>query len=374
MGRTRWLVSTTVGALLLSVAAGCGSGSDGSSTTASSNSKCKELRLITWEGYVEPKWTAPFEKAHGVKIKPTFTGSEDETLAKMVAGGDRAYDIISTSSPASQSLIDLGVLKELDPAKLPGYNGTIPFTRTSFVKDGKNYAAPYDWDVNPFLYYSNGVAQQPTSWSDLWKPEFQNKFAIWDDMGSLYIGASALGYATSNDALTHLSDEQLAAIKAKMLQLKPRTVWSQGGQVADLLANREVIASAPGWTYTYNELRRRDPRATKDLRAVVFPNHGGFAWSEGYGISKKIPAECVDTAYAWLNWMQNPKTQAEFATFVGYSPAVLAARKYLDAKTRQALHMNNPKAWYSTALIKGDPGPLRQKYVQTWQEIKQGLQ
>jgi len=154
-------------------------------------------------------------------------------------------------------LIRLGVAKPLDLSKLPHYKLTLKFLRPSFVESGKVYGAPYDWDVNPFLYFKSGVKSPPTSWSDLWKPEFQGKFAIWDDMGSLYIGANALGYDTSEYALTHLTDAQLAAIKAKMVQLKPRAVWTQGGDIANLLANHEVIASAPGWTYTYNQLAGR---------------------------------------------------------------------------------------------------------------------
>jgi putative spermidine/putrescine transport system substrate-binding protein/spermidine/putrescine transport system substrate-binding protein len=335
---------------------------------------CDALRVITWEGYMEPQWIKPFEQEFNVTMESTYTGSEDETLAKLAAGGDEAYDIISTSSPASRSLIEMGAVEALDDSQLSNYDKTIEFTRESFINDGENYGAPYDWDVNPFLYYSDGVARQPTSWEDLWSPEFQDKFAIWDDMGSLYIGAAALGYDESNEELTNLSDEQLDAIKEKMLELQPRTVWTQGGEVTDLLANREVIASAPGWTYTYNELRRRDPEAAKNLNAVVFKDHGGFAWSEAYTISASISDGCRTKAYAFLNYMMDPKVQAEFATFVGYSPAVPDATQYMDPATIKALHMDDPEAWYENALIKGDPGPRRQAYVQTWQEVKQGLQ
>jgi spermidine/putrescine-binding protein len=366
----RALCAAMLVSLVALVVASCGGDDDDSGGATAS---CDTLRLLTWEGYTEKQWIKPFEQAHHVKITSTFTGSEDETLAKLAAGGTKTYDIISTSSPASRSIIEMGAAQELDMSKLPNYNGTIDFTRTSFIKDGKNYGAPYDWDVNPFLYYSNGVSKQPTSWKDLWDPEFSGKFAIWDDMGSLYIGAAALGYDKSNDALINLSDEQLDAIKKKMLELHPRTIWTQGGQVADLLANREVIASAPGWTYTYNELKRRDAAATKDLKAVVFPDHGGFGWSEGYTISKDISDGCLNKAYAFLNYMMDPKVEAQFATFVGYSPAVTAATKYMKPDVAKSLHMDDPQAWYSNALIKGDPGPRRQKYVQTWQEIKQGL-
>lgn len=363
--------------LVMGIVIGCGGGDDGggdgSSTISATNSDCDTLRVITWEGYMEPDWIKPFEQKYGVKMESTYTGSEDETLAKIAAGGDETYDIISTSSPASRSLIEMGAVRELDNSQIPNYDKTIEFTRESFISDDKNYGAPYDWDVNPFLYYSGDVDRQPTSWNDLWTPEFADKFAIWDDMGSLYIGAAALGFDTSNEALTNMSDEQLDQVKEKMLELKPRTVWTQGGEVTDLLANREVIASAPGWTYTYNELRRRDPEAAKDLEAVVFEDHGGFAWSEAYTISNNISDDCLPKAYAFLNYMMDPKVQAEFATFVGYSPAVPEATEFMDPQTIADLHMDDPEAWYSNALIKGDPGPRRQQYIQTWQEIKQGL-
>lgn len=369
------LVQASAGAFVVVLAwAASGCGGDGGGETAAGEKKCSKLTMITWEGYVEKDWVAPFEAKHGVKIESTFTGSEDESLAKIAAGGDETYDIISTSSPASTSLMDMGVLKPLDLAKIPNYDDTLEFLRSSFVKDGTVYGVPYDWDVNPFLYFESEVPAPPTSWADLWKPEYQGKFAIWDDMGSLYIGAAALGFDDTLEHLVNLSDEELQQVKERMLELRPRAIWTQGGDIANLLANREVIASAPGWTYTYNELRRKDPKAAEDLRAVVFADHGGFAWSEGYAVSNKIAPECEDVAYAWLDWMIDPKVQADFATFVGYSPAVPAATEFMDEETIKATHMDDPEAWFGGAIIKADPGPLRQKYVQVWQEIKQGLQ
>lgn len=370
-------ITTLVLVVFLAVLSGaCGGDNEqagGQTGVGDSSGKCDELTVLTWEGYVEDQWIAPFEKEHDVRIESTFTGSEDESLAKIVAGGDETYDIISTSSPASTSLMAMGVLKPLDLSKIPNYDQTLEFLRSSFIDKETVYGIPYDWDVNPFLYFASEVPSAPTSWADLWNPEYQGKFAIWDDMGSLYIGAAALGLDDTSEHLVNLTDDELDQVKAKMLELRPRAIWTQGGDIANLLANKEVIASAPGWTYTYNELRRQNPESAADLQAVVFEDHGGFAWSEGYAISDKVAEECVDTAYAFLDWMLDPKVQSDFATFVGYSPAVPAATEHMDEETIKATHMDDPEAWFGGAMIKADPGPLRQKYVQVWQEIKQGL-
>ena len=52
------------------------------------------------------------------------------------------------------------VARQVDHAR--GYAATKGWT----VKDAHVYGAPFDWDVNPCLYYSSGVSKPLTSWND----------------------------------------------------------------------------------------------------------------------------------------------------------------------------------------------------------------
>jgi spermidine/putrescine-binding protein len=336
--------------------------------------KATELRLLTWDGYLDKSWVAPFEKKWGLTIKSTYLNSDDEDVAKMAAGGDKIYDIISVASPASTTMIGLGVVKPLDLSRLPHYNGTLEFTRTAFVKDGKVYGAPFDWDVNPCLYYASGVSKPLTSWNDFWTdPKLQKRFALNDESGGLYIGAAVLGLDRPASRVAHFTDKELQQIKEKMVQLKPRALWTQGGELTSLLANKEVVASMAGWTQVYNNLRRTKPSATKGLKQVVFKHHGATAFTEAYMISRSIKPEAEDAAYAWLDYMMTPRLGAKWGAIAGYAPAAKKARDYMDPYTLKATHMAAPEEWVHGAIVKPDPGPRRQAYVETWQEIRAAL-
>jgi hypothetical protein len=45
--------------------------------------QANELRVLTWEGYAEPEWVAPFEEATGATVSASYVGSVDEMFAKM---------------------------------------------------------------------------------------------------------------------------------------------------------------------------------------------------------------------------------------------------------------------------------------------------
>ena len=37
-----------------------------------------QLNLIAWEGYTQPQWVKPFEKATGCQVHAKYAGSSDE--------------------------------------------------------------------------------------------------------------------------------------------------------------------------------------------------------------------------------------------------------------------------------------------------------
>ena len=82
-----------------------------------------------------------------------------------------------------------------------------------------------------------------------WDPNYKGKISVWDDLSTLYMAAQLLGYDKPDPGqLYNLSDDQLAAVKQKLLALKPnvRKIWSTGGELTNLFENHEIVA-AMGW-------------------------------------------------------------------------------------------------------------------------------
>ena len=45
----------------------------------------KELRILTWEGYAEPEWLAPFEEETGATVSVVYVGSDDHSVYALPA-------------------------------------------------------------------------------------------------------------------------------------------------------------------------------------------------------------------------------------------------------------------------------------------------
>ena len=81
---------------------------------------------------------------------------------------------------------------------------------------------------------------------------------MWDDLSTVYMAAQVLGFDKPDPSqLYNLTDQQLDAVKKKLLELKPniRKMWSTGGELTNLFQNHEVVA-AMGWPLMTNQLRK----------------------------------------------------------------------------------------------------------------------
>src|ERR1700716_3262741 len=186
--------------------------------------KTDTLSLLVWEGYADPSFVRAFENAHHCKVVAAYMGSSDELVAKLRGGSASNYDVISPSSDVATSIVRAGLAAPLDLSKIPSYNQLSARLRDSpLVKtDGKTYGVPFVWGPNPLLYDTTAFAKAPDSWSIFWNPKYKGKISVWDDLSTVYMAAQILGYDKPDPSqLYNLTDEQLAAAKKKLIELKP---------------------------------------------------------------------------------------------------------------------------------------------------------
>jgi spermidine/putrescine-binding protein len=228
------------------------------------SSACKQkeetLSLLVWEGYADPSFVRPFEEAHHCKISASYMGSSDELVAKLRGGSASNYDVISPSSDVAHSITTAGLAAALDLSKLPSYSQLSAKLRDlPLVKaHDQVYGVPFMWGPNPLLYDAKAIPQPPDSWSVLWDPKYKEKISVWDDLSTIYMAAQVLGYDKPDPSqLYNLTDEQLEAVKKKLIELKPniRKIWSTGGELTNLFQNHEIVL-AMGWPLNTNDLRK----------------------------------------------------------------------------------------------------------------------
>jgi putative spermidine/putrescine transport system substrate-binding protein/spermidine/putrescine transport system substrate-binding protein len=328
--------------------------------------KEETLSLLVWEGYSDDSFVRAFEESHRCKISASYMGSSDELVAKLRGGSAANYDVISPSSDVAASIASTGLAAPLDLSRLPSYAQLSPKLRDlPLVKaHGLIYGVPFMWGPNPLLYDTTVFSQAPDSWAIFWEPKYKGKVSVWDDLSTVYMAAQILGYDKPDSSqLYNLTDEQLAAVKKKLIELKPniRKMWSTGGELTNLFQNHEVVL-AMGW-----------PLNTNDLQKLHFPigetipKENTTGWIDHLMIT--AASSNRELAQAFLEYMIEAKTQKLVTDRTHYTPANPGASQFLTAEEIRGLHLDNPDAYMQRIYFWQDV-PRRAKYNEIWNEVK----
>ncbi len=328
--------------------------------------KTETLSLLVWEGYADPSFLKAFEDAHHCKVVASYMGSSDELVAKLRGGSAGNYDVISPSSEVATSIVRAGLAAPLDLSKIPAYSQLSARLRESpLVKaNGETYGVPFVWGPNPLLYDTNAFPKAPESWSDLWSPKLKGKISLWDELSSVYMAAQVLGYDKPDPSqLYNLSDEQLEAVKKKLIELKPnvRKYWTTGGELTNLFQNHEVTA-AMGWPLMTVQLRKLNYPIGETI-----PKENTTGWIDHLMITAASAHR--ELAQAFLEYMVEPQTQKLVTDVTHYTPANPATAQLLSPDEVKSLHLDDPDAYMKRIYFWQDV-PRRQKYTEIWNEVK----
>ena len=324
------------------------------------------LSLLVWEGYADPSYVRAFEESHHCKISASYMGSSDELVAKLRGGSAGTYDVISPSSDVATMIASSGLAAPLDLGKLPSYGQLSPqLTSLSLVRvKGDVYGVPFMWGPDPMIYDTTAFPQAPDSWNVMWDPKLRQKLSVWDDLSTVYMAAQVLGYDKPDPGhLYNLSDEELNAVKKKLIELKPniRKMWSTGGELTNLFQNHEVVI-AMGWPLMTNQLRKSNFPVGETI-----PKENTTGWIDHLMIT--AGSENKDLAYKFLEFMIQAQTQKRVTDVTGYTPANPHAAQFMTAEEVKSLHLDDVDN-YQKRLYFWQNVPRRAKYNEIWNEVK----
>jgi spermidine/putrescine-binding protein len=333
---------------------------------ASCSRKTPTLNLLVWEGYADPSFVKAFEDENHCKISASYMGSSDELVAKLRGGSAGNYDVISPSSDVATSIAATGLAAPIDPSKIPAYSQlsqqltSLPLVRAN----GQIYGVPFMWGPDPIIYDTTAFAQPPDSWNTFWDPKYRGKVSVWDDLSTIYMAAQVLGYDKPDPShLYQLTDQELEAVKKKLLELKPnvRKMWSTGGELTNLFQSHEVVI-AMGW-----------PLNTADLKKAGFPagetipKENTTGWIDHLMIT--AGSENKELAHKFLAYMVEAKTQKLVTDKTHYVPANPQAAQFMTPDEVKGLHLDDVDN-YQKRIYFWQNVPRRAKYTEIWNEVK----
>ncbi|HNB37395.1 MAG TPA: spermidine/putrescine ABC transporter substrate-binding protein [Anaerolineales bacterium] len=326
----------------------------------------KTINIFTWTEYVPADIFDCFGLVYGIEVNVDYFSSNEELYSKVSLGEDvNPYDVIHPSDYMIGVLMREGLLQELDPAKLPNA-ANLDTGLTAAYGDALKYVVPYQMGTQAIVYNSETVTTPPTSWADLWNPEYEGRIVAVDD-NRVIIGAAllTLGYDVNDTDPAHLEEA-----KQKLIELmpnirvfdsdSPKTPLVAGDVDLGIVWNGEAFLTAteaPEFKY-------------------VFPEEGSIIFYDGMAISNT--AAHTDAAYAWFNYLL--QGDVNWLTLVDY-PYTNPNKAALDyAKDNQpevyeayisSPITNTPAEEFAKGHEVKDLGEALLLYDELWTEIKQ---
>ncbi len=386
--RTAWLIVGGLLAVML-LFAGCGS-SDDNSTSGNELQKLGkgegQVDLISWGGYVEPAWSKPFEQKTGCKVNNKVAGTSDEMVTLMRTG---QYDGVSASGNATARLVDGNDVDPVNVDLVPNYKTIFADLKDQPYNtfDGVNYGIPHGRGANLLMWNDDDVKPAPTSWSVILDPKeaakYKGKISAYDD--PIYIADAAVYLKAHQPDLGiespyELNEEQFEAAVNLLKEQQPNVgeYWSDlTKQIAGFANGDNEVGTT--WQYQYFALKEEGkPVAASPASQGFLPSEGATGWSDTWMISNQ--AKHPNCMYMWMDWIVEPKVNAEVAEVFGEAPAQsLACDQTADKEFCTKYHADNPGFWkrvyyWETPLADCGNGSSDCKdyneWVQAWTSIK----
>ncbi len=292
----------------------------------------KELYVYNWTDYMDPQILADFEAQYGVKvILDTYDANED-MIAKVAAGGS-GYDIAVPSDYAVQTMVNAGLVQELDHSLLPNLTHIEPTLLNKYFDEGNKYSVPYMYGITGIAYNKKAFPTPPDSWSVMFDTasieKYAGKFSMLDDERES--PGAALRYL--GKSLNETDPEALKQAQALLTNQKQYLAAYNSSDVNRKLAGGEYVM-AHAWSGQAMQARNGlegEFEGNPDI-GFVMPKEGGMIWMDNMVILKDSPN--AYTAHVFMNYVTQPSVSAQNTSYIGYLTPNKDAVPLLDQTVR----------------------------------------
>jgi spermidine/putrescine transport system substrate-binding protein len=329
------------------------------------------LRLLTWEGYVPDDLKAAFEQATGATVEVTYITSNDELISKLRESGGAGWDLAQPT--AAEVLVAQQLYHIYQPfdfsrlSKAGNLNATLRERVADYsTLDGTQYAAPFTWGATGLIVNTAKVGEPITSFRQLCDPKYAGRVTHRYSYGTFVAMSYGLGYdlyAAANDPAKwrKIMEDTLKYLLDCRGNVK--AYWVTRQENIDLVLREETYL-AEGWDGTGWLLSRQNPKIK-----FIAPQEGAIGFVDAFAIP--AGANNLNAAYAWINYMLEPKNAGKLIKSSGYLSAVDGAIDYLPAEQKALINESYPPEAF--ANIRWSP-PLNPEIKEINVEIPGKLQ
>lgn len=293
------------------------------------------LTIFNWGEYIDPALITKFEKQTGYKVNYMTFDSNEAMYAKVKQGGT-AYDIVVPSDYMIEKMAKEHLLMKLDHKKITGLNDDDPKLLNPAFDPDNQYSVPYFWGTLGIVYNDKTVKNPPKVWNDIWSPAYKNSILLTDSVRDVM----AMVLSKQGYSLNTTNKKELDIAYQDLLKLTPNVKAILGDEIMNYMVNNETPMAV-----VYSGQAAEMTSENSHLHYVI-PERTNV-WYDNLAIPKT--AKNVKGAYAFINFMQEPKNAAQNAEWVGYSTPNMKAKALLPKAVR------NDKEFYpDESVIKDD--------------------
>ncbi|EHJ57271.1 hypothetical protein HMPREF9318_00310 [Streptococcus urinalis FB127-CNA-2] len=287
-----------------------------------SSAQSDKLVIYNWGDYIDPDLLTKFTKETGIQVQYETFDSNEAMYTKIKQGGT-TYDIAVPSDYTIDKMKKANLLYKLDKSKIKGLSNISPeFLGKSFDLNN-DYSIPYFWGTVGIVYNDQLVKNPPKHWIDLWNSEYKNQIMLVDGAREIMgIGLNTYGYSlnTKNQA-------ELIKVEKRLQGLTPNVK----AIVADEMKGYMIQGDAAiGVTFSGEASEMLS--SNKHLHYVL-PQEGSNLWFDNIVIPKTMKHK--KEAYAFINFMLDPKNAAQNAEYIGYATPNEKAKELLPNEVKR---------------------------------------
>lgn len=317
------------------------------------------LNVFNWSEYLPQSVIDRFEETYNIKVNYSTFSSNEEMLAKLMAGGGK-YDLAVASDFMVEILKKQNLIQEINKDNLPNMANIGPQFLNLPFDEGNKHSVPYMWLAGVIAYDSSKIPEGTIKgYGDLWKPELKSSLTLLDDQRVIIgITLKKLGYS-----LNETSPEALDKAKEELKKLQANVKAYDSDSPKTSLINGEAKAIF-AWG-AEGSLAKRENENVK----YVIPEEGLFLQQDNFVIPKA--ATNVKAAELFMNFVMDPEISAEISKHFPYGNPNVAAYPYIDKEIMEDMAVYPPDEEVKKGEYLRDIGDAITTLDKIWSEVKQ---
>jgi len=282
----------------------------------SSKFSCAEkvLRMAVWGGEIPQSIISDFEKTTGIRVYLTTIESNESLIIKLNAAQKNLYDLIAPSNYYISFLKKMGIIQPLDAKKIP----ELAHLNKRFVDSSQPlYSVPFIYGASGIFYNKQWIKTYPRHWQDLWSQAYLFKLLLLDDTREIF------SMALLSQKLSPNSENSQDILQAyqQLLKLVPNIKLFASDAVPRIITDEDANI---GIAWNGDVVRAQQENHNIEF---IYPDEGYILWSEEFAIIKN--SQHTDEAYAFINFILEPKNSAEITKKLHFSVTNECAKDYL---------------------------------------------